>query len=119
MVILILSPGLFRHTLDSGGLVVHSRSFRQFPPVSASFRPPIRRKPAAGGYIEAPDIVDESKAPDSDKGFPVFPVFPPDVFASSLRQRRVANAAGTPSRASTARPPDRRARAAVATEPST
>jgi hypothetical protein len=90
--------------------------FRQFPPVSAK---PTRRKPAAGGYTEAPDIVDESDAPDCGKGFPVFPVFPPDLFGWSFRQRRVANTAGTPSRASTARPFVRRERAAVAIEPST
>jgi hypothetical protein len=52
------------------------------------------------------------------KEFPVFPVFPPDLFGG-FRQRRVANIAGIPLRASTARPPISRERAAVAIEPST
>jgi hypothetical protein len=50
--------------------------------------------------------------------FPVFPVFPSDLFGG-FRQRRVANIAGIPPRASTARPPVSRERAAVAIEPST
>jgi hypothetical protein len=87
-----------------------------FPPVSAHFRPTLRRKPAAGRFFEAPDIVDELGAPDSGSGFPVFP---PHLFASSFRQRRVANSAGIPSRVGTARPPVRRERAAAAIESST
>jgi hypothetical protein len=45
-------------------------------------------------------------------GIPVFPVFPADLFGG-FRQRRVANIAGIPSRASTARPPIRQERADV------
>jgi hypothetical protein len=60
---------------------------KEFPPVSAHFRQPIRRKPAAGGYTEAPDIVDESRTPDCGEGFPVFPVFPPDLFGWSAPQK--------------------------------
>jgi hypothetical protein len=91
-------------------LVVHAKGFRRFPPISAKLT---RRKPAAGGYTEALDIVDESDAPDCGKGFPVFPVFPPNLFGWSFRQRQVANTAGT------ACPSVRRERDAVAIEPST
>jgi hypothetical protein len=83
------------------------------PGVSANFRQAHPAQTSRRGYTEALDIVDESDAPDCGKGFPVFPVFPPNLFGWSFRQRQVANTAGT------ACPSVRRERDAVAIEPST
>jgi hypothetical protein len=63
------------------GLVAHAR-------VSASFRQAYPAQTGRHGYAEAPDIVEESDAPDCGKGFPVFPVFPPDLFGSPSNHRR-------------------------------
>jgi hypothetical protein len=53
---------------------VSAGSIRRFPPVSAGRRGANRPTEA---FADAPDIVDESDAPENGRGFPPFPVFPP------------------------------------------
>jgi hypothetical protein len=107
----------------SGSAVVDSRlawipsnifagSFRRFPPISAgpsgANRPP-------GGYTEAPDIVDESRAPDSGKGVSGIS----GISGISAGPLGFVLPAAPGCQHCCTRPPVRRARAAVAIEPST
>jgi hypothetical protein len=59
---------------DCNGL---RRLCRDFPPLSATFRRPIEREPAADARAESVDIAGESDVPENCRGFPPFPPFPP------------------------------------------
>jgi hypothetical protein len=75
---------------DHNGL---RRLSRDFPALSATFRRPIEREPAADAPAESVDIAGESDVPKNGRGFPPFPPFPPVLrFAPDGAGRHVASA---------------------------
>jgi hypothetical protein len=80
---------------QNSGRYLEQSFCREFPPVSASFRPAERRKPAAAAHVDMIDFVDESDAPDCCRRFPPFAPFPPVVFLSHPPAWRVLSPAAS------------------------